>query len=96
MKAVSFKTAIEKLGYTIISLNKGYNYRSAFASDENRQLWYFSIEDLRDTHPTVFRRTAKSLNDFTGGVNQFDVESDLAELGFTIKEPRSKGDYNSA
>ena len=96
MKAVNFKTAIQKLGYTIQKYNKGYNYRSAFATDADGQLWYFNIEDLRDAHPMVFRRDAKDLKDFVGGVNRFDVEAKLEELGLKIVEPRSKGDYNSA
>jgi hypothetical protein len=48
MKTVRFKRAIAELGYTIVKYQMGYNYRSAFATDKNGQMWYFHIEDLRD------------------------------------------------
>ena len=96
MKAVSFKKGIEALGYSIEKYSKGYNYRSAFALDSEDKLWYFNIEDLRDAEPRIMRRTAKSLTDYTGGVNMWDVKEQLEELGLKIVEKRSKGDYNNA
>lgn len=64
MKTLNFKHAIEKLGYKVEKYIYGYNFRSAFASKDG-QLWYFHIEDLRDDHPFVYRRTVKSLEDYT-------------------------------
>lgn len=94
MKKVSFRQAIKELGYEIVDYHNGYNYRSAFAKDKDNQLWYFSISDLRDTHPTVMRRTAEDTSDYTGGRNMFDVEDMLEDLGLYIKENRKNCDYN--
>lgn len=94
MKKVSFKKAIEALGYTIQSHTKGYNFRSAFAVDSTGQLYYFSLEDLRDEEPGFMYRTAEHLKDYRGGVNQWDGKSKLADLGLEIKENRSGKDFN--
>lgn len=95
MKTLNFKHAIEKLGYKVEKYVYGYNFRSAFASKDN-QLWYFHIEDLRDEHPFVYRRTAKNLEDYTGGSNNNDVELKLEQLGYKIVEKRKqKYDFNS-
>lgn len=94
MKKASFKKAIEALGYKIEKYTKGYNFRSAFASKDG-QLLYFSLEDLRDDKPSFMYRTANSINDYTGGVNRWDGEDRLADIGIEIKENRSRGDYNS-
>lgn len=94
MKKVSFKKAIESLGYTIVANTKGYNFRSAFARDTSGQLWYFSLEDLRDTEPGFMYRTAEHIKDYTGGSNQWDGKQRLAELGLGIQENRSGKDYN--
>ena len=95
MKTLNFKHAIEKLGYKVEKYNYGYNFRSAFASKDGK-LWYFHIEDLRDVHPFIYRRTVKDLNDYTGGSNNDDVEWKLEQLGYKIVEPRKqKYDFNS-
>lgn len=94
MKTVSFKKGIELLGYKVEKYYKGYNFRSAFAT-KNDGLYYFSIEDIRDDNPSIFRRTAQSLTDYRGGINTYDVIDDLAGLGYQIVEKRGKGDYNS-
>lgn len=95
MKTLNFKHAIEKLGYKVEKYIYGYNFRSAFASKDN-QLWYFHIEDLRDEHPFVYRRTVKSLEDYIGGSNNNDVEFKLEQLGYKIVEKRKqKYDFNS-
>lgn len=95
MKTLNFKHAIEKLGYKVEKYVYGYNFRSAFAS-KNNQLWYFHIEDLRDEHPFVYRRTVKNLEDYTGGSNNNDVELKLEQLGYKIVEKRKqKYDFNS-
>ena len=95
MKILNFKHAIEKLGYKVEKYVYGYNFRSAFASKDN-QLWYFHIEDLRDEHPFVYRRTVKNLEDYTGGSNNNDVELKLEQLGYKIVEKRKqKYDFNS-
>ena len=95
MKTLNFKHAIEKLGYKVEKYVYGYNFRSAFASKDN-QLWYFHIEDLRDEHPFVYRRTVKNLEDYTGGLNNNDVELKLEQLGYKIVEKRKqKYDFNS-
>ena len=96
MKTLNFKHAVEKLGYKVEKYISGYNYRSLFASDKDGQLWYFRIEDLRDKHPFVYRRTAKNLKDYTGGSNNDDVEWKLEQLGYKIVEKRKqKYDFNS-
>ena len=94
MKTINFKKAIEVLGYDLKKYSKGYNYRSAFA-EKDGELYYFSIEDLRDEKPCLMYRTAKSLEDYHGGINRFDMEDKLAALGYKVKEPRLKCDYNS-
>ena len=95
MKTLNIKHAIEKLGYKVEKYVYGYNFRSAFASKDN-QLWYFHIEDLRDEHPFVYRRTVKNLEDYTGGSNNNDVELKLEQLGYKIVEKRKqKYDFNS-
>lgn len=95
MKTLNFKHSIEKLGYKVEKYVYGYNFRSAFASKDG-QLWYFHIEDLRDEHPFVYRRTVKSLEDYTGGPNSNDVEFKLEQLGYKIVEKRKqKYDFNS-
>lgn len=95
MKTLNFKHAIEKLGYKVEKYTYGYNFRSVFASKDG-QLWYFHIEDLRDEHPFVYRRTVKNLEDYTGGSNNNDVELKLEQLGYKIVEKRKqKYDFNS-
>ena len=95
MKTLNFEHAIEKLGYKVEKYVYGYNFRSAFASKDN-QLWYSHIEDLRDEHPFVYRRTVKNLEDYTGGSNNNDVELKLEQLGYKIVEKRKqKYDFNS-
>lgn len=96
MKTLNFKHAVEKLGYKVEKYIYGYNYRSIFASDKDGKLWYFHIEDLRDEHPFVYRRTVKNLEDYTGGSNNDDVEWKLEQLGYKIVEKRKqKYDFNS-
>ncbi len=95
MKTITFKDAIKKLGYTIVKYNKGYNYRSAFVTDKNGQMWYFDIEDLRDSEPHIFRRKVNYKGDYHlhGKKDLFDVESDLLKLGYKVQEKRQKCDY---
>jgi hypothetical protein len=95
MKVINFKKAIETLGYTIVKYNKGYNYRSAFATDKNNSMFYFNIEDLRDEHPILMYRTATDVKDYRGGINRYDMENKLYNLGYIVKENRTKCDYNS-
>lgn len=94
MKKVKLAEAIKAMGYTIEKKSKGYNFRSIFARDEAGQLWYFHIEDLRDSEPMIYRRTAESITDYRGGQNRFDVEEKAEQLGLIIYEPRTAGDYN--
>lgn len=95
MKIVNFKKAIELLGYKIEKYTNGYNFRSCFASDKDNNMYYFSIEDLRDYQPRIMYRTARDTKDYTGGVNQWDFEKKLEKLGYKVKEPRKKCDFNS-
>jgi hypothetical protein len=95
MKKVSFKKGIQELGYTIQKYSKGYNFRSAFATDENGNLFYFSIEDLRDADPGIMYRTAESLTDYRGGSNTWDFKHRLSNLGMEVKENRTGKDFNS-
>lgn len=95
MIKVNFRKGIELLGYTIVKYNKGYNYRTCFASDHNGDLYYFSIEDLRDDDPHIMYRTARDTRDYTGGYNQWDFKNRLARLGYYVKEERQNCDYNS-
>lgn len=94
MKIINFKQAIAILGYDLVKYTKGYNFRSAFATKDG-QLYYFSIEDLRNEEPFLMYRTAESVNDYHGGPNQSDMKWRLADLGYKVKEPRQKCDYNS-
>lgn len=94
MKTINFKKAIEVLGYKIVKYNKGYNYRSAFATDQRNSMFYFSIEDLRDNSPRLMYRTARDTKDYTGGSNQWDMEKRLYNLGYVVKENRTRSDYN--
>lgn len=94
MKNVNFKKGIELLGYKIVKYNKGYNYRSCFALDNNNNMYYFNIEDLRDNSPKIMYRTAKNDKDYTGGINTWDFESRLAKLGYYVIEPRTRCDFN--
>lgn len=95
MKKVNFKKAIELLGYEIVKYSNGYNYRSCFAMDKENNMYYFSIEDLRDREPKVMYRTARDARDYTGGINQWDFKRRLERLGYEVLEPRRKCDYNS-
>lgn len=95
MKTVSFKQGIKELGFTIEKYSKGYNFRSAFARDKDGELYYFSIEDLRDSSPRIMRRTAQSVTDYTGGSNLWDTEHLLAVIGIQVRENRTGKDYNS-
>ena len=95
MKYVSFKKGIELLGYNIVKYNKGYNFRSCFATDKDNNMYYFSIEDLRDEDPKIMYRTARDTHDYTGGYNTWDFDTRLSELGYAVKESRQKCDYNS-
>ena len=91
---VSLSKAVELLGYKVIKKDKGYNFRTVWAEKEG-QLYYWHIEDLRDSEPSIFYRTVESLKDYRGGANHFVHNDELAEQGFTIFEPRKKCDYNS-
>ena len=95
MRTLNFKHAIEALGYKIEKYLKGYNFRSAFASKDG-QLYYFHIEDLRDDNPVTYMRTAKSISDFKGGVNNFSrFQDECSKEGILVIEKRQKCDYNS-
>lgn len=94
MNTVSFKEGIELLGYTIVKYNKGFNYRTAFARNKDGELWYFSIEDLRDENPILLRRIVRDLNDYSGGSNMFNVRGQLENMGYTMVEERSGKDFN--
>lgn len=94
MKNINFKKAIEVLGYSIVKYAKGYNYRTAFATDASGALFYFHIEDLRDKTPALYYRTAKSTSDYTGGINRMDMRDKLAAMGYQVIEPRRACDFN--
>lgn len=97
MKKISLKKGLEKLGYTNITISRGYNYRSGFM-EKDGQLYYFNTFDLRYFDTTkpgfVLTRTAKHRQDFTGGVNTYHVVNDLAKLGYVLSIPRCNCDYN--
>lgn len=96
MKTINFKKAIEVFGFSLVKYSKGYNYRSAFAiRNTDGKLFYFHIEDLRDKHPSLYYRTAENLNDYHGGMNTWDMEDKLEEMGYKVVEPRKACDYNS-
>lgn len=95
MKSIRFRKAIELLGYKVIKYSKGYNYRYCFAIDKDNNMYYFNIEDLRDSEPSIMYRTAKDTNDYTGGMNIWDFKSRLSALGYYVVEPRQKCDFNS-
>lgn len=97
MKQISLKKGLEKLGYTNITVSRGFNYRSGFM-EKDGQLYYFSTSDIRFDKPTnsmfVLTRTAEHRRDFTGGVNTYHVVNDLAKLGYVLNIPRLNCDYN--
>lgn len=95
MKTINFKKSIEVLGYNIVKYSKGYNYRTAFATDSNGDMFYFSIEDLRDETPYLMYRKCKDIHDYTGEHNRWDMKSRLERLGYTVKENRQRCDYNA-
>lgn len=94
MKIINFKKAVEILGYNVEKVERGYNFRTIWATKDG-QLYYFHLEDLRDTHPHLYYRTAEHMKDYTGGYNRWDAEDKLAELGYKVVEPRRSCDYNS-
>ena len=94
MKNIRFKQAVELLGYEVQKVSKGYNFRTIWATRDG-QLYYFHLEDLRDSSPRLMYRTAESMTDYTGGINRWDAEDKLAELGYKVVEPRQSCDYNS-
>lgn len=94
MKTLNFKQTITALGYEVVKYSKGYNFRSAFATKDG-QLYYFHLEDLRDTKPMFYYRTAESTSDYHGGPNRFIYEDELEEKGIRLVEPRRACDYNS-
>lgn len=99
MKTVNLKTGLKQLGYTIVQYNKGYNFRSGFAT-KGIGFYYFSYEDLRDSKPTLLIRTADSTikdkkdryADYHGGPNTYP---DLELHEIKIVEPRIACDFNS-
>ena len=93
-KIINFKQAVQVLGYNVEKVDKGYNYRTIWASKDG-QLYYFHIEDLRDEEPFMYYRTVTDLHDYHGGVNQHDMRWKLEDLGYKVVEPRQKCDYNS-
>lgn len=99
MKKVSLKRGLELLGFTNIEVHKNYNYRSGFM-DKDGQTWYFLTSDLRFCKPAnvtfLMCRTAKDRKDYTGGQNQYFAVPRLAEMGYVLKIPRIKCDYNQA
>ena len=93
MKTLNFRQTVKALGYEIVKYSKGYNARSCFAT-KNGQLYYLSLEDLRDTKPMFLYRTAESTTDYRGGPNHFVYEDELEEMGIRLVEKRGKSDYN--
>lgn len=98
MKKISLKKGLELLGFSNITIKKGYNYRSGFA-EFNGQLYYFSTTDLRFSKPTMhvflLVRKAKNRQDFTGDANEYWVVSALAKKGYVIDIPLLKSDFNN-
>ena len=97
MKKVSLKKGLELVGFSNISINKGYNYRSGFA-EFNGQLYYFSTTDLRFSKPTMnvflLVRKDKDRQDFKGDANEYWVVRKLEQLGYRFAINRSRGDFN--
>ena len=93
MKTLNFRQTVKALGYEIVKYSKGYNARWCFAT-KNGQLYYLSLDDLRDTKPTFLYRTAESTTDYRGGPNHFVYEDELEEMGIRLVEKRGKSDYN--
>ena len=99
MKTVNLKTGLKQLGYTIVQYNKGYNFRSGFAT-KGIGFYYFSYEDLRDSKPTLLIRTADPtiknkkgvFADYHGGSN---IYPNLELYRIEIHEPRASCDFNS-
>lgn len=92
---ISLKKALEMYGATNIEIHKGYQYRSGFF-DKDGQLYYFSRDvDGSFMKPTTLTRTAQHRKDYTGGTNQYVLDSWLKDKGYEISIPMSKCDKNS-
>lgn len=67
-----FRKQLQMVGASNFEFSKGHFYLSGFFT-KGRQIWYFSISDVRDTYgePKMLYRTAGSYKDYTGGMNQY-------------------------
>lgn len=70
-----FRKELKKIGAQEIVFSKGHFYLSGFFT-RNRQIWYFSISDVRDGiykygSWNLLYRTAKSYKDYSGGQNNY-------------------------
>jgi len=83
--ARSFKTALKKQlkdTMAIVEYSVGHYYVSGFIQRGDKYI-YFSISDVRhfnnewNTH--ILYRTAKSIKDFTGGMNNYTSLKDFGE-----------------
>ena len=81
----SFTKELKKIQAKDLIFNKGHFNISGFFTLEDQAI-YFSISDVRDgvcgwqRQRQMLIRTAKSYEDFTGGVNNYvDIEPDMAK-----------------
>ena len=65
-----FIKELKEAGATEYKFSIGHFYISGFFTS-NKQLYYFSLSDVRSMPEVIMYRTAKNYNDYTGGPNQF-------------------------
>ena len=66
------KNELAKKECYLMKFNRGHFYVSGFFNKGN-QIYYFSISDVRDCYntPNMLYRTAISIDDYTGGTNEY-------------------------
>ena len=69
-----FTKLLASLGAIGVKMSRGHFGLSGFFQIE-KQIWYFSIGDVRWNKNNMLIRTATSFEDYTGGRNQF-IETD--------------------
>lgn len=83
-----FTQYLTKKGIVNIHIGKPNHFdMSGFFTTAKRQIYYFSISDLRWSKELMLIRTAKDYNDYTGGSNNFvslwnieDFEKDFSKI----------------
>ena len=81
-----FKKLLTSKGCTNFDFSYGFYYFSGFFTAPSGQIYYLSCSDVRHFgYKQLLIRTAKTYNDFTGGVNNFIGVSDNDILNFNLQ-----------